>query len=198
LVITSERGVAGWSRVTPDVGYDWEKRESEGGGDEKSRRSAPRKGGGMAVVDWRAEARESASVEEFGWKRLFEARWWTSFLVMVGANGSCDESTFADHDRRNESGRTTSSPDSYSCSSKLPPTQAILSPCAVVKTADLPGECQFSIPLWLGERPLDRDSPRNTKLLLTSPPVWRILSCTLGGRGCFPSVKYVGTGTDEA
>jgi hypothetical protein len=57
------------------VGYDWENRDSEGGGDEKSKRSAPRNGDGMAVVDWRAEARESASAEVFGWKRLFEARW---------------------------------------------------------------------------------------------------------------------------
>lgn len=39
------------------------------------------------------------------------------------------------------------------------------------------------------------DSPRKTRLSITSPPLMTIFSCTLSGSAYFPRVKYVGTGT---
>lgn len=60
LLTTSESGAAGVASEKGKDAAEGEKRDNDGGGDEKRRRSRPWKAGGREIAESRAEARDEA------------------------------------------------------------------------------------------------------------------------------------------
>ena len=60
MLTTSESGTAGLASEKGKDAAEGEKRDNDGGGDEKRRRSRPWKAGGREIAESRAEARDEA------------------------------------------------------------------------------------------------------------------------------------------
>ena len=144
--MTSATGGVGEASEMPEDAKDGESRLREGGGDDRRRRSTPLNAEGRAEELSRAEAREAEGSVD-GLKSGLSRRLLMEGWEIWGENGPWEVHVSrksydpaARHGYRVWRQLTVSSPDSNNPWSKLPPTQAIFSPCAVVNNADFPAK----------------------------------------------------------